>query len=398
MKTIFLIEDSWTGHRPTYLKHFNRTLLEMGHRVVTCCPNPEEIDSCINDNPIHINKNRYKTFEFKKDTSTNVPLKKLTSVISAFKLWKSSNEVVKHAEKDIGWTPDIVFMCVLDGYLESGITPYLIDKVFHYPWSGLYFHPKHLRMNVNYWDALANSLQPHAGLASANCKNFALLDKGVSDKLAKMLGGKEIVYFPDIINDAAPDLNLPLVKLITKKAQGRKVVALLGSQSRRKGVLTLMKVAKEMENEPFLFIFAGNFYQNTFYKKDCSDLLSAFGTQEKNCFLFWNVVPDGKEFNSLVSISDILFLAYEEFPHSSNMLNKASYFKKPIVVSKKYLMGEYAERFRLGVSINEGNVTEAIAAIRYLNNNTLDNPLHNEFCAEHDVKKLTSTFKKILNV
>lgn len=54
MKTIFLIEDSWGGHHPTYLKIFTKTLLELGHQVIILCRKYNQW-SCLYFRPLYLN-------------------------------------------------------------------------------------------------------------------------------------------------------------------------------------------------------------------------------------------------------------------------------------------------------------------------------------------------------
>lgn len=78
------------------------------------------------------------------------------------------------------------------------------------------------------------------------------------------------------------------------------------------------------------------------------------------------------------------------------MLNKASNFSKPIVVSKNYCMAERVKKFNLGVSIHEGNVEECLEAIRLLDSSPLNDPDFKGYLDAHAIDKLSPAFQGIL--
>ena len=394
MKVIALIEDSWTGHRPTYLKLFNKILLELGHQVFTFCPETQELDNWIQEH-CQPQPGQYQIFEFRKPSSSRFPLQQLHSILNAVNLWRDAKLVLDHAFQKPEKIPDLVFFCVLDGYLATGLTHYLINRIFPYQWSGLYLPPRHMRLKPRLWYLLPGFVQPHAILYSSHCRAVALLDEGITDQFQDRLCGKTVINFPDCIDASEADFSFPLIQQIQEQAQGRKIVGLLGSQSKRKSIFTLVEVAQKMKLEPFFFLFAGNLYPKTFTQKEHSQLLKIISLNIENCFFHWQVVPEPR-FNALVSICDILFAAYENFPHSSNMLNKASNFSKPIVVSKNYCMAERVKKFNLGVSIHEGNVEECLEAIRLLDSSPLNDPDFQGYLDAHAIDKLSPAFQGIL--
>jgi len=43
MKKIFLIENIWENHHPTYFKIISNVLLELNREIMVLCPNPSEL-------------------------------------------------------------------------------------------------------------------------------------------------------------------------------------------------------------------------------------------------------------------------------------------------------------------------------------------------------------------
>ena len=365
MKTIALIEDSWGGHRPTYLKIFTKTLLEFGHQVIVFCPEPIELSEWIAQNCCsHLE--RFHAFEFYQTKLSSFPILQLRLILNAVNRWRNVKKTIENISLKIGTLPDLVFFPYLDKYLAPYLTHHLIDKIFPYQWSGLYFHPWHLRLGQKFWSICRGPLRQHAVLKSSRCPAIAVLDEGIAEKLQRKVDGKPVVTFPDFTDRSPPDLSFPIAQQIKEKAQGRKIIGVLGLQSKRKGLLTLLEVARQTVNDNYFFVFAGSLAEQTFTSQELTNIQNLVESNLSNCFFHFERIPDESSFNALVDLCHILFAAYEKFPHSSNILTKAAILEKPVIVSKKFCMAERVEKFKLGLSIDEGAVLQCIEAIRYL--------------------------------
>ena len=396
MKTIALIEDSWGGHRPTYLKIFTKTLLELGHQVIVLCPQPTELNKWITQN--HSYSDKFHAFEFHKPDPSSFPVPQLRFTINAIARWRNAKMAIESVALKLGKSPDLVFFPWLDSYLSPYLTHYPIDLVFPYQWSGLYFHPRHLRLKQKFWSICRGPLRQDGVLKSSRCKAIAVLDEGIAQKLQSKIGGKPVITFPDFTDTSTPDLNYPIARQIKAKAQGRKIIGLLGLQSKRKGVLTLLEVARQTVKDYF-FVFAGSLAEHTFTAQELANIQNLVDSDLSNCFFYFDAIPDGAPFNALVDLCDILFAAYEKFPHSSNILTKTAILEKPVIVSKKFCMAERVEKFQLGSSIDEGDVGQCIEAIHYLCRQFEEGkiqPNFEDYRHLHSTEKLKTTFEGIL--
>ena len=87
-------------------------------------------------------------------------------------------------------------------------------------------------------------LNPLSPLNSTYCPAIALLDEGIVEKLQQRIN-KTIISFPDFADDSPPEMDCSLVKQILIKANGRKIIGLVGGQDKRKGFLTLLRVSQK---------------------------------------------------------------------------------------------------------------------------------------------------------
>jgi hypothetical protein len=71
-------------------------------------------------------------------------------------------------------------------------------------------------------------------------------------------------------------------------------------------------------------------------------------------------LPDETSFNSIIATADVIFAVYRDFYRSSNMLAKAAYFEKLILVADRCLMGERVTQYGIGLEVP----ADSLAAIQ----------------------------------
>ncbi len=74
-------------------------------------------------------------------------------------------------------------------------------------------------------------------------------------------------------------------------------------------------------------------------------------------------LPDEKVFNKIIDICDVIFAVYRDFRISSNMLGKAAHFRKPILVSDRYLLGERVMRYGIGHTVDEDDAASILSGL-----------------------------------
>ena len=359
MKTIVLIDPFWTGHHPTYLKLISQAVLSCGHSVVVFCPNPQEVQQwiAVNSGP---DRERFHAFELHEPQPSQCPFNRLRDVLNGLAWWRAAARAVRKARRATGAAPDLVFFAWLDSYLNFFLDGRFIDLVFRYQWSGLFFHPRHLRDSAY----SPQDLGYYEELQSRFCTGVALLDEGIAARMQARLPAKRVVVFPDVADNSPPDRSFPVAGDIAGKAAGRKIISLLGGLARRKGMLTLLDAARAMQPDDCFFVFCGALVDQAFDPGEAEALRKIAAAPPANCFFHFSYIPGEAQFNALVELSDILFAGYENFPHSSNIVTKAALFEKPVIVSQGGCMAERVAAFRLGESFEKGDVTGCIAAIR----------------------------------
>jgi glycosyltransferase involved in cell wall biosynthesis len=203
-------------------------------------------------------------------------------------------------------------------------------------------------------------------LQSRYCKAIGLLDSGVVKKLQNKIQNKPVTAFPDVTDTSLSSKDAKLLAQIRKKVNGRKIVGVLGSMDRRKGVMAMLRLAKIQKGKNLFYIFAGELNKDKFTKNELAFFQATINTNPDNCFFYLKRIPSEGQFNSFLSICDVIYLSYLDFPHSSNLLTKASFFRKSVVVSRGYYMEEVVKKYKLGISIKQNDENEAYEAVRTL--------------------------------
>lgn len=381
MKTVALIEPYQGGHHFTYLRLFTETLLDLGCRVMTFSQEPNLLLEAMAAN--RPNRSDY-LYAFEMHPMQPKPLPLLGRVRTlpgigpvpqlsgTLSRWKQAATVVRTAAQQIGHEPDLVFFNWLDGYFSHYLTHHFIDLVFPYNWAGLYFRPGYLRYEKRSLPLLKARLAHYSLARSRNCRAVGVVDEWVVDKLQRDLTAP-VIPFPDFTDETAPDPNYELVNQIREKARGRKIIGLTGALSKRKGVVTLLKVAQQAAEKNWLFVIVGALSEHQFHQEygqrfpeEYAWVKSVAESSPDNCFFHLDRIPGESQFNALIQACDVVFAAYENFPYSSNILTKAAVFQKPVVASQGFCMGKRVEHFQVGLTIPEGSVTHCMEALDHL--------------------------------
>lgn len=382
MKTVALIETNRGGHHLAYIRLFSQTLLNLGYKVMAFYPEPSTLNEWIASNcPDQVE--RFHAFEMRKSEQPTLPLISrlpyefpllgpIPQIAGVITRWQHTATTLQQASLEVGHSPDLVFFNWLDNYFSHYLPHQVIDWVFPYDWSGIYFRPGHLRFGRRFLPMLRSPLTHYTIAQSSRCRAVAVLDENTAKELSSNIKAS-IVNFPDITDESPADLNFELAKQIREKAGSRKIIGLFGSLSKRKGLLTLLEAAQKSVDENWFFVFAGSLSETTFHQDYSQKLPEEYlrvqaiaQSEPSNCFFHFEHIPDEPQFNALINLCDVVFAAYENFPYSSNILTKAAVFERPVIVSDGFCMGERVKRFQIGLAIPEGDVLKCIEALHYL--------------------------------
>lgn len=372
---IAIIDCAVSGHRETYYKQFARTLLESGNEVVLIAPDgnglPREIRfSAIRHLPL-------------KALPQHQPIRKKLTVlrnagVQLYNLYLLRREIKQ-------FKPDRVFFACLDDMLPTLTPMWLLNLLLPVCWSGLLVQSM-LPVYKNYQPDVRRSLR------SKNCTGLGVLNEYSVRELLSFQNN--VIVFPDFADLSAPDTDYDLLKILREKANGRKIVSLLGSIHPRKGVDLFLRSCELLPQNEYFFLIAGKPSLSPIHMQK----ITAFEKAHPNTLFSLERIPDEACFNALVTESDLIFAVYTNFTGSSNLLTKSAAFQKPVVVGSGICMRRRVEEHQTGISIPSGDESACVAAIEKLcKGEAIASSRFSEYAEEHRTDRLKNCFSRLFD-
>lgn len=397
-KTIVLVGIATIGHHTAFMRLFVKTLLDLNYKVLVLFPD----ESCIRDWVQEHHAEKAHEVFYWTYTEPYPQVKNWGRFNEAFAMRKKWLDLAKHienAKKQHKLSVDFVYFTWIDTFVTGYLHPVLINTVFPYFWSGLYFHPRHYRLQ-------AESLKDKTGISevdivftSRNCHNITIHDEGIIPLFSKRIR-KKVILFPEIADDTPANTQLPVIQEILVRAKGRTIVIIAGIIDRGKRLADFIELSKMVEQDKFFFVMAGPVNVKHYDLSKQVEINDFLASNPENCFIYNQYVQEGAEFNAFIAVSDIVFLVYENFPSSSNRLTKAAIFKKYVITQNRFCVGEDVEKYGLGLTVEEGNLTQALEAMNKLREKILHEPFPTEqfetYRELHSVGKLKERFREVL--
>jgi glycosyltransferase involved in cell wall biosynthesis len=356
---IALVDAIQGGHHELHLKTAARALAEAGHEVWLLYPEPEVLKAEIIAGKPELS-----------DLIRGAALQRLAESKIGHRLrltytakWKAVAKALREVESD-GKRFDLAFFMYLDAYLCSLLPITWLDRAFKYKWAGIYMQPL-FRMRGTSMARRPGFLTRDHLLHSHHFNGAMALDESSLPWLKDRFG-KPFVAMAEYGNIAIPDLEAAIVKELVAFAAGRPIVGLFGALAKRKGVLTLLRAAKFLENTDCVFAIAGKLASQSFSPEELEELNNLTATLSSKCFYRPQNIETDAAFSALMSISSVCYIAYEDWVFSSGLQSIAAEFDVPAVVADSGVMGERVNHFGTGITIDPTSPEEAAEAIKTL--------------------------------
>lgn len=147
--------------------------------------------------------------------------------------------------------------------------------------------------------------------------------------------------FPDVTN-----IDLKHEHLVSADLRKTWSVGIVGNMSKYKGLIEFIRTADTSSNS-LTYLVAGNIPYWVYSEADKSAI--ADFVAKPNVTHIDGYINDGHELNSLLSQCQMIWVAYDNFTHSSNILVKCSHFGIPVIANNYGLIGSAVSEYRLGV-------------------------------------------------
>ena len=307
-ESIILIEDRWWSHHPmwynTILKYFfEKTSYQLG----LICAFPEDIKDWIEKNypqEKHRVQIQYlKYYQALNHRSHNRVYNLYLKLRPLLTFRKAIDKMIKK----LGADPEFVFFGTVDDILHTCLSTKWCNKLFPYPWTGIYHRPVHV-------EAIVSGCIPERVsrvTAMDSCLGLYHFQENFEEEMIRDFG-VQMKYFPEFTETALDTESSAIVDEIKRRAAGRKIIGVSGLLQPNKGIYTMHEVARHTSGE-FFFAFIGN--NDTPGGSEVMKVIkNRFAADElENVFTHYHYVESHGEFNRILQSFDLIWGAYENF-------------------------------------------------------------------------------------
>ncbi|WP_377295838.1 glycosyltransferase [Rhizobium sp. SGZ-381] len=247
------------------------------------------------------------------------------------------------------WSPAVAFNMYMDTYSRSPSRWSEFGRVNNLRWAGIRFVPP------------AEAEDPWYGVPL--WRGACVLDEEVCRSYSQALPDKCFEYLPDITEAALPERQSAITQEIVRRANGRRIVFLGGSIGGQKNLARWIELIDLADPQKWFFVQLGEIHRNTLTADDIAALDKTLAAPPDNLLLHPEYLADEKVFNEAINVSDVIFAVYRDFRISSNLLGKAAHFRKPILVSDRYLLGQRVRQYGIGCAVDEDDAASILSGL-----------------------------------
>jgi len=401
VKTVALVDWHWAGHHPTCLKLYASALAENGVDVVPFAPAPAEVPALLQDTPAARSAPALARIDAARqfDAPAHLPVRPrwLQRIQQQASTFRRLGRTLRAWERETGRKIDTVFFNTIYDHDFSHAS--WLAALMGCDWAGLYLHARCIRT--------PGAIMPGGGRVPAaermfggrRLRGIGVLDAGAVSPLQSVLGERPVVLFPDVTDDRLPTdaAGGGLARRVLEFARGRPVVALVGHIHRSKGIEAFTRAAVD-PRLAHVFFFVGGAANLSGLSPAAQAFVANAWESAPNIYAHLHRVQDERDLNAVVNACDVVYAAYVDFPHSSNVLTKAAVFRKPIIVSTGHLMGEQVREYDLGLTVPQDDAEAVVRGILDLTAGTAATtaPRWGDFAARHSYERLREAFGELL--
>ena len=199
----------------------------------------------------------------------------------------------------------------------------------------------------------------------------------------------KIWWTPDISSINLPLKSSNIISDINLRKGNRKVIGLVGSLGKWKGILQLLQslIDDISLTKQYFFVISGKIVEQTFSKEELDFIKKTLNRLNDLIYYIPYNIDSNEDFNDIINTCDYLYCYYLN-PQSSGILSKSILLNKLIIGSNRNYIGDMLKTFpEIGIGINEMNSYSLRESLKKLDEHNLSNTLNTNLIY----------FRKILN-
>ncbi len=398
MKSIAIVELIQGGHHDSYVHLYSRLFLEAGCKVTAFFPEPGGIQHWVRKFCGEFSS-EFGAAQIRRPADAMVNIRLVSPLLATMRRWEIISQTLSRHADEKGIEFDFVFF----NFLDNLLLPFPLSKIAlaHFPWEwgGIFLQPAHLYRWKPSQKPVRRRMDLFDVFRTPRCRLVGSLEEDIIDDLGLRISQDRLRVFPDVIDTMLPRKESVLARSIKERAQGRKVIAYFGKFRREKSPVSFMDLALSEGMDQFCFLLFGAIAEEKFTPGELSRIRSFITSPPAHCFVHLEAREQNEEqYNELIKLCDIVFAVYRDYPHSSNTITKAAYFRKLLVVSKGYCIAERVKKYRMGIAVDQNDTGACRAALEEIANKydaLVDRADFSGYFCEHSAEKALSIIKDV---
>lgn len=389
---IILIDIStWKGHHAIYFKRILRSLIEQNYFVHAACEDNIELTKWIksmdeqNCSILDVKLSLVEKFFFKSlsilDRIIRLLFKNSPYQFSSVASILFARNLLRKIGKDIP-----VFFADADTSLPA--IPYWFAKLLMPSrWMTLVIQPSY-KSSISWGRQKSRQRFVAEKLfALSSCKAVLVLHPIYLKFYESRFPVKKFLALPEI-TDVTIGKEYEIPEKIYHLAAGRKIISITGALLPKRNLKLFLEAAQKLDPDKYFILAIGHLPSELYTVVETQLIQELSLSISKNSYLrFDYYISEEGEFNQLLSMSDIIYLQYRNHSFSSNILTKAIYLRKPVIIADNFIMKKVLKEYQWGYVVPEEphQIARSIASIS--STFTIDEEKYQQFLTDFSSEK-----------
>ncbi|MEM9645936.1 MAG: hypothetical protein AAF989_13175 [Planctomycetota bacterium] len=294
---------------------------------------------------------------------------------------------------------DFVFFPWLDGFLDHGIGPADVPRSLADRWGAMVLNVGHFSSPASGFLRRRRHGKKFGALDHKGFRLLATLDELAVPALQRRFGDTPIRAMPDFVE---PQFHCAETTdaMNRAKATGSRVMVSVGVMQKRKGFLKLLKLARRGGLAGWQVVLSGRVDWNGLKDDDAALVRDAIAGRYDGVHVNEGHLATDAHINAEIAAADVVFLGYEQWKQSSNIMTRAAKLGRPVLTCSEGVLAHRTRSNGLGwvlpddgedsIELMLGQITEDALVAQSRQNG------YAPFALQHDVSTLQETFKPIL--
>lgn len=283
-----------------------------------------------------------------------------------------------------------VFFAHADSVIPT--VPTAISNIFMPTnWVGLQIQPSYQAVVSRGQEGSRRIFYAEKNFSLSSCKSILVLHPIYRRFYSLRFHNKPFIFLPELL-EYNSQIDSSIARTIQSLSSDRKIFSVIGCLTPKRNLLLFLETALCLSPNKFFIVVVGYLRSDDYSIEEVCKIRSLVQQLSENSFVRLDYyIPTEEEFNSLLELSDLVFLHYKSHPYSSNILIKCMALQKPVIVGRGYLMERTVKHYDWSAVV--GDSPEEIAQIipKTLSSFRLDKGRYLEFLAQHSEAQFESS-------